>query len=237
LLVTTFFGCRLVWGNWNSYIVFRDQLALHLKGHNNYALRHPTVKSVSPYSIEELLALRNDKIGQLNAFNREQYVPLWIPLVYLLSNLVLNSLNLFWFGKMIQTIRTRFDPPWGTKGIGPDKIDWQPKLEDSEDSDLGVGAPGKVHEHRSESFSGGDPRKLKQEAGADDAPPEATAGAKAVKGSVRAARKRAEERMNGPGGTVSDTKMEDSGNLMDSDTASGAETTGTQRRSGRRRKA
>lgn len=195
------------------------------------------MKSVSPYTIEELLALRKDKIGQLNAFNREQYVPLWIPLVYLLSNLVLNSLNLFWFGKMIETIRTRFDPPWGTKGVGPDKVSWQPQLDESEDSDLGVGSPGKVHEKRSESFSGGKPGNIKKEAGGDEAAPEATAGAKAVKGSVRAARKRAEERMNGPVGTVSDTKMEDSGGLVDSDTASGAETTGTQRRSGRRRKA
>ena len=195
------------------------------------------MKSVSPYTIEELLALRKDKIGQLNAFNREQYVPLWIPLVYLLSNLVLNSLNLFWFGKMIETIRTRFEPPWGTKGIGPDKVSWQPQLDESEDSDLGVGSPGKVHEKRSESFSGGKPGNIKVEAGGDEAAPEATAGAKAVKGSVRAARKRAEERMNGPVGTVSDTKMEDSGGWVDSDTASGAETTGTQRRSGRRRRA
>jgi hypothetical protein len=184
------------------------------------------------------MGLRNDKIAQLNAFNREQYVPLWIPIIYLISNLTLNSLNIFWFGKMIETIRTRFDPPWGTKGVGPDKVHWQPPLEeDSEDSDLGVGQPGKIHEHRSESFSGGPPPKVASGATDDSAPPEATAGAKAVKGSVRAARKRAEEKMNGPIGQVQDTRTEDSGGLVDSDAGSGAEASGTQRRSGRRRKA
>ena len=128
---------------------------------------------------------------------------------------------------MIETIRTRFDPPFGTKGVGPDKVHYQPQLEESEDSDLGVGAPGKVHEKRGSVDLDG----------VDGLPPDATAGAKAVKGSVRAARQRAEEKMNGPVSSLSDVRMEDSGNLVDSDAGSGAEATGTQRRSGRRRKA
>lgn len=235
-LVGTFFGCRLVWGLWNSFIVFQDQLTLHLRGHTNYSLRHPIGKHTSPYTVEQLLALRSDKIAQLDAFNREQYIPLWIPVVYLISNLTLNGLNVFWFGKMIETIRTRFDPPWGTKGVGSDKVHYQPKLEDSEDSDLGVGAPGKVHERRASQLSHGKPTGIADGA-VDGAPPEATAGAKAVKGSVRAARKRAEEKMNGPVGTVQDSKLDDSEFLADSDVGSGAEATGTQRRSGRRRKA
>ena len=213
-------------------------MLLHLQGHTNYALRHPVGKDYAPYTVDQLMALRNDKNAQLYAFNREQYIPLWIPLVYLVSNLTLNSLNIFWFGKMIETIRTRFDPPWGTKGVGPDKVHWQPPLEeDSEDSDLGVGQPGKIHEHRRDSISGGPPPKATSGGAADGVPPEATAGAKAVKGSVRAARKRAEEKMNGPVGQVQDTRMEESGSLVDSDAGSGAEATGTQRRSGRRRKA
>ena len=229
-LVSSFFGCRLVWGIWNSFIVFNDQLALHLRGHTNYSNRFPLGKTTTPYTVDELLSLRNDKLGQLYAFNKEQYVPLWIPVVYLISNLTLNSLNIFWFGKMIETIRTRFDPPWGTKGV-EEYSGYQPKFEDSEDSDLGVGAPGKSHEKKDPVEDGaldGTP---------DGVPPDATAGAKAVKGSVRAARKRAEEKMNGPVGTTQDTKLEDSGILVDSDVGSGAEATGTQRRSGRRRKA
>lgn len=231
-LVATFFGCRLVWGIWNSFIVFQDQLGLHLRGHTNYSLRHLIGKTGPPYTVQQLLDIRNDKLGQLHAFNKEQYVPLWIPVVYLISNLTLNSLNVFWFGKMIETIRTRFDPPFGTKSVGPNKVYYQPQLKDSQDSDLGIGAPGKVHEKKESPLLDGSP-----DSASESPAPEATAGAKAVKGSVRAARKKAEERMNGPVGSISDTRMEDSGTLADSDAGSGAEATGTQRRSGRRRKA
>lgn len=49
-----------------------------------------------------------------------QDVPLWLAASYLVSNITLNGLNWYWFGKMIETIRKRFDPPFGTKGL-PDK--------------------------------------------------------------------------------------------------------------------
>ena len=35
-------------------------------------------------------------------------VPTWLGGVYLGSNVVLNTLNFYWFGKMIETIRKRF---------------------------------------------------------------------------------------------------------------------------------
>lgn len=36
-------------------------------------------------------------------------VPFWLAGVYLTCNLVLNSLNFYWFGKMIETVRKRFE--------------------------------------------------------------------------------------------------------------------------------
>lgn len=39
-----------------------------------------------------------------------EYLPLWLAIVYLGSNLVLNTLNFFWFGKMIDAMRKRFVP-------------------------------------------------------------------------------------------------------------------------------
>lgn len=41
-------------------------------------------------------------------FAREGEVPRWLAIVYLGSNIVLNTLNFYWFGKMIETIRKRF---------------------------------------------------------------------------------------------------------------------------------
>ena len=35
-------------------------------------------------------------------------IPTWLGAVYLGSNCVLNALNFYWFGKMIETIRKRF---------------------------------------------------------------------------------------------------------------------------------
>lgn len=37
---------------------------------------------------------------------------------------MLNALNIYWFGKMVETIRRRFDPPFGTKGVGPEPRHW-----------------------------------------------------------------------------------------------------------------
>lgn len=38
-------------------------------------------------------------------------MPLWLALSYLASNITLNCLNFYWFGKMIDTIRKRFQTP------------------------------------------------------------------------------------------------------------------------------
>lgn len=37
-------------------------------------------------------------------------LPIWLPIIYVGSNVVLTSLNWYWFGKMITTIKARFDP-------------------------------------------------------------------------------------------------------------------------------
>lgn len=44
-------------------------------------------------------------------FAGEEFIPLWLAFTYLGSNVVLNTLNFYWFGKMIETVRKRFQPP------------------------------------------------------------------------------------------------------------------------------
>ncbi len=36
---------------------------------------------------------------------------MWLVVLYLGSNTLLNFLNIYWFGKMIQALKKRFDPP------------------------------------------------------------------------------------------------------------------------------
>lgn len=48
--------------------------------------------------------------SEIMRFAGAEYLPLWLALTYLASNLVLNTLNFFWFGKMIDAMRKRFVP-------------------------------------------------------------------------------------------------------------------------------
>lgn len=44
-------------------------------------------------------------------FAKEGSVPVWLACTYLGSNVVLNTLNFYWFGKMIETVKKRFRTP------------------------------------------------------------------------------------------------------------------------------
>ena len=55
-------------------------------------------------------------------------VPVWLACVYVGSNAVLAGLNVYWFGKMVETIRARFEPPFGTKKVQKKSEDEKAKL-------------------------------------------------------------------------------------------------------------
>ncbi|CAI6315193.1 unnamed protein product [Periconia digitata] len=95
-LLFTFAGCRLGWGSYQSVRVFYDIYRAVVAG-----------DSVLPNKVV-------DPSGTMR-FASGQTVPLWLAVCYLASNITLNGLNWFWFGKMIETIRKRFDPPLGTR--------------------------------------------------------------------------------------------------------------------------
>ena len=94
LLLVTFFLCRLVWGTYQSVRVYQDVWA---------ALQAP-----GPGKAPVLGAA--DPTSEIMRFAGDQHVPVWLAITYLGSNLVLNTLNFYWFGKMIETVRKRFRP-------------------------------------------------------------------------------------------------------------------------------
>jgi len=102
VLLLTFFSCRLVWGTYNSIVVFADVWRAYTAG----PLDLPSVAKSTPPSSTDNTVL---------SFAHGQTVPLWLAGAYLASNLCLNGLNWFWFAKMIETLRKRFDPPLGTR--------------------------------------------------------------------------------------------------------------------------
>lgn len=99
MLLASFFSCRLLWGTYQSIRVYQDVWAgLHYDSTNppyNASLEDP-----EKFSSE----------GVMRFFSGDK-VPTWLAAVYLGSNIVLNTLNFYWFGKMIETVRSRFQEP------------------------------------------------------------------------------------------------------------------------------
>jgi len=98
-LLSTFFCCRLLWGTYNSVLVFRDIFSIYLQP--------PPATHPSP---DDLLDVpMGDEQVVLHPFAGKK-VPLWLAVLYLGSNLILNGLNYYWFSRMIQTVAARFKP-------------------------------------------------------------------------------------------------------------------------------
>lgn len=94
LLLASFFSCRLLWGTYQSVRVYQDVWAgLHHAG-------FPTSQRTADLAT-----------GDVMQFAKEGSVPVWLACTYLGSNVVLNTLNFYWFGKMIETVKKRFRSP------------------------------------------------------------------------------------------------------------------------------
>lgn len=108
VLLCTFFSCRIIWGSYQSVRVFSDVYHAYKAG--TITLFDVDVGKLSTTTATSAV-LKTDMMR----FAEGQTVPLWLAGAYLASNLTLNGLNWFWFGKMIETLRKRFDPPLGTR--------------------------------------------------------------------------------------------------------------------------
>lgn len=109
LLIASFFCCRLLWGNLNSLFVFFDMWTAYRSGMITTSPQlWPDSKPPGHLAADE---------SDLFRFTPGRELPLWLAASYLSANLVLNGLNIYWMGKMVETIRKRFDPPFGTKGV------------------------------------------------------------------------------------------------------------------------
>lgn len=120
LLLGVFFCCRLFWGTWQSGVVYKDMW---------YALQQTWAASASPLQtpvdisaqvfqpardgsmcMDETCARANAEISRFKEYTANG-VPTWLVVTYVVSNMILNSLNYFWFSKMIETVRKRFRAP------------------------------------------------------------------------------------------------------------------------------
>ncbi|KAL2866725.1 TLC domain-containing protein [Aspergillus lucknowensis] len=121
LLLFVFFSCRLIWGTWQSAIVYVDMFN---------ALKQtwsasPSSSQLSPVDITaEVFHPRNDGAlcinescvranAEISKYSKYTAggVPTWLVITYVTSNLILNGLNYYWFSKMIETVMKRFRQP------------------------------------------------------------------------------------------------------------------------------
>ena len=119
VLLVTFFSCRLIWGTYQSIRVYQDVWAavhhspvvssIHLD-----AMSNATSAVLEAAAGNSAVPLHNN----IMRFAGDEYIPVWLGFTYLGSNVILNTLNFFWFGKMIEAVRKRFTP---TKEIKKEK--------------------------------------------------------------------------------------------------------------------
>jgi len=132
VLIVTFFSCRLVWGGINSYYVFADIYRGLISGriggigHSDFGLKDQLVQNTT--TVLATNGWPNAGVEDMMRFAGKRELPMWLAASYLASNIVLNCLNVYWMGKMVQTLRKRFDPPFGTKGT--EKNETEGKVED-----------------------------------------------------------------------------------------------------------
>lgn len=119
-LLSSFFACRLIWGTWQSVVVYGDMWN---------ALQQTWSASASPLSepvnvnanvfypardgslcVNEACARANAEIAKYKDYTAGG-VPTWLVMTYVGSNLILNFLNFFWFSKMVETVLKRFRTP------------------------------------------------------------------------------------------------------------------------------
>ena len=118
-LLLMFFACRLVWGTYQSVRVYQDVWA---------ALQVPGTLTTTDTETKAAMSHSVDPSEEMMRFEGDRIVPIWLACTYLGSNIVLNTLNFYWFGKMIEAVKKRFQP--AKKERQAVKMDGKPRAED-----------------------------------------------------------------------------------------------------------
>ncbi|KAL1971247.1 hypothetical protein VTN77DRAFT_199 [Rasamsonia byssochlamydoides] len=118
-LLVVFFFCRLVWGTWQSALVYMDmwRAVKQTWSAPPSSVLDPVNTSATIFQerngtlcVDEACARANAEIS-LFAHQTAAGVPIWLVLTYVASNLILNGLNYYWFSKMIEAVMKRFREP------------------------------------------------------------------------------------------------------------------------------
>ncbi|KAI9849498.1 MAG: hypothetical protein M1837_004118 [Sclerophora amabilis] len=90
-LITTFAGSRILWGTYQSVLIYMDVWTAITSGH-------------PPNAADDL---HTSKLEHSLPLGRHT-MPTWLVILYLGGNTTLSFLNVYWFGLMISAIKKRF---------------------------------------------------------------------------------------------------------------------------------
>ena len=93
ILIFAFGGCRLVWGTYQSVLIYSDiwQAIQVRQSADRGEISTPKIKAQDTHAVLEA-----------------QSLPMTLAISYLIGNTVLLLLNTYWFWKMIQALLKRF---------------------------------------------------------------------------------------------------------------------------------
>ncbi|KAF2447789.1 DUF887-domain-containing protein [Karstenula rhodostoma CBS 690.94] len=112
-LLATFFGCRIVWGTYQSVLIYSDIY---------------TAMTTSPS--DPLVSMLDEGKCETNASSTSPGymsgceaggLPMWLVSIYLVGNTALSLLNFYWFSQMVKAVRKRFVAQPGSKTNGDTK--------------------------------------------------------------------------------------------------------------------
>jgi hypothetical protein len=164
MLLATFFCSRLCWGTYQSWLVFQDiwtvlqdypSAPAHVRDVHASPAAAIFVPRDGQLCMGEGTCLRAQSEVMKFANDRTPYVPLWLGLVYLASNFILHTLNFYWFGRMIETVRKRFDDKPKTDKLQRRQSiieEMADELDQGEISGYGVPTPG-LEKSEQQAFS------------------------------------------------------------------------------------
>lgn len=98
-LLITFFGCRLVWGTYQSYLIYSDIYTALTTTAASHASILDDGKCVGNASGVGVGGVASCEMGEL---------PMWLVAIYLVGNTALSLLNFYWFSQMVRAVRKRF---------------------------------------------------------------------------------------------------------------------------------
>ena len=156
-LLSVFFSCRLVWGSWQSVYVFTDIFKALRQTRGAAALLEPfDIHAMvfgernSVLCVDEACARASAEISKF-AHHATAGLPIWLAATYLSSNLILNSLNFYWFSKMIEAVMKRFRDP----APAPMPAETEIKTEEKTVNNVILEAASKLEEENGTISNGG----------------------------------------------------------------------------------